>query len=77
MATLSDRTPENVPGRYYVDSSCIACDQCRVIAPELFAANTDTGLSYIQRQPLTDADIALVEEALAECAVDSIGNNGS
>ena len=76
MATLSDRTPDNVAGRYYIDSSCIDCDQCRVIAPDLFARNEDTALSYVQRQPVTDDEIALAEEALEACATASIGNDG-
>ncbi len=77
MANLSDRTTDNVPGRYYIDTSCIDCDQCRVIAPELFARNEDTGLSYVQRQPVTDGDLALAEEALEVCATASIGNDGA
>lgn len=76
MATFSDRNPDNVSGRYYTDSSCIDCDQCRVLAPELFGRNEDTGHSYVQRQPVTPEEIALAEEALATCATESIGNNG-
>lgn len=76
MATLSDRTPDNVPGRYYVDSSCIDCDQCRVMAPDLFARNEETALTYVKRQPVTDDELALAEEALEVCATASIGNDG-
>lgn len=77
MAILSDRTPDNVAGRYYIDSSCIDCDQCRVMAPDLFGRNEDTGLSFVQRQPMTDNEIALAEEALEVCATASIGNDGA
>jgi ferredoxin len=77
MATLSDRTPDNASGRYYIDSSCIDCDQCRVIAPELFGRNEDTGLSFVQRQTLTASEITLAEEALEVCATASIGNDGA
>jgi ferredoxin len=73
MALLSEKTPDNVPGRYYIDASCIDCDQCRVLAPDFFARNADDGFSYVSRQPITDDEIALVEEALAACATDSIG----
>lgn len=76
MSNLSERTPDNVPGRYYVDSSCIDCDQCRVMAPDLFARNPDTGLGYVKQQPVTEEEIALAEEALAACATNSIGNDG-
>lgn len=77
MANPSDRNPDNVPGRYYVDSSCIDCDQCRGIAPDIFARNPDTGMGYVKRQPVTDDEIALAEEALASCATNSIGNDGA
>jgi ferredoxin len=77
MATFSDRTPENVPGRYYIDESCIDCDQCRQIAPEIFARNEDTALGFVMRQPVTEDEIALAEEALATCATDSIGRDGA
>lgn len=77
MATFSDRTPENVPGRYYIDASCIDCDQCRQIAPEIFGRNEDTALGYVMRQPMSEEEIELAEEALATCATDSIGRDGA
>lgn len=77
MATLTERSPENVSGRYYVDTSCIACDQCCMMAPGFFARNEETGASYVCRQPVTDDEIVLVEEALGACAVAAIGNDGT
>lgn len=76
MANFTDRNPGNVPGRYYVDSSCIDCGQCQVMAPDLFARNEDTGMGYVQRQPLSPEETALAEETLAACATESIGNDG-
>ena len=76
MATLSDRNPDNAPGHYYIDSSCIDCDQCRTTAPELFARNAETGFSSVLRQPLTAEELALAEEVLAACPTQSIGNDG-
>lgn len=75
MATLSDRVTQNVAGRFYVDSTCIDCDQCRATAPEFFGRNDD-GLSFVQRQPVTAEEIALLEQVAAECATNSIGNDG-
>lgn len=77
MASLSDRLSENAPGRYYVDSSCIDCDQCRVVAPEFFTRNEDSGMSFVSRQPATAEDVARVEEAIAACATSSIGDDGA
>ncbi|MEX2043964.1 MAG: ferredoxin [Opitutus sp.] len=76
MATLSDRLAQNSAGKYYVDSSCIDCDQCRVQAPELFGHHED-GFSFVQKQPVTAEEAALMEEALAACATESIGDDGS
>ena len=76
MATPTERIPENVAGRYYVDSSCIDCDQCRTMAPQFFSRHEASGLSIVHRQPESDEEIALAEEAMANCASSSIGNDG-
>ncbi len=76
MATVTDRLEYNVAGRFYVDSSCIDCDQCRVLAPEHFARNEDTGTSYVVKQPQTEEEIAKVREAIDSCATASIGDDG-
>ena len=77
MATLADRLPQNAPGRFYVDGSCIDCDQCRVIAPDFFARNEESGLSVVSKQPANGEEVALVEEAIAACATASIGDDGA
>ena len=45
MATLTDRLPTNIIGSYYVDCTCIDCDQCRAMAPDFFGRNADEGTS--------------------------------
>lgn len=77
MATLTDRLPTNVTGSYYVDCTCIDCDQCRTMAPELFGRNADEGTSYVLRQPATPEETALMEEVATACATNSIGNDGA
>jgi ferredoxin len=76
MANLADRLADNAPGRYYVDASCLDCDQCRVVAPDFFARNEDTGLSFVSKQPVTADDVGKIEEAIAACASSSIGDDG-
>lgn len=77
MANAADRNPRNVPGAYYIDSSCIDCDQCRGLAPETFERDPDTGLGYVKRQPATEDEILLAEEARLACATESIGKDGA
>jgi ferredoxin len=77
MATPADRISVNVPGRYYVDSSCIDCDQCRALAPPFFGRDEDSGLSFVRQQPQTDDEISQLEEIMSGCATSSIGNDGA
>lgn len=76
MATLTDRLPINVAGRFYVDASCIDCDQCRAIAPDHFGRNEETGTSFVSKQPVTEDEIAKCREAAESCATASIGDDG-
>ena len=77
MPNLADRLPENAAGAFYVDSSCIDCDQCRTEAPEFFQRNADTGFSMVIRQPVTVEEIARVQEVVNNCATGSIGTDGA
>ena len=76
MADPTDRVPENVPGRYYVDTQCIDCDVCRDTAPENFTRADSNGYSYVFRQPRDEEERTLCEEALMACPVEAIGNDG-
>ena len=76
MADPDDKLPDQAPGRYYVDSSCIDCDVCRTTAPNNFEANEDEGYSYVVKQPENDEEEAACEEALESCPVESIGDDG-
>ncbi|HCN30000.1 MAG TPA: ferredoxin [Verrucomicrobiales bacterium] len=73
MPLPSDRLPQNVPGRFYVDSSCIDCDQCRSHAPAFFHRDDDIGFSVVYRQPESSHEIELCREALEGCPSESIG----
>jgi ferredoxin len=73
MPNLEDRLPQNAPGRFYVDSSCIDCDLCRGNASDFFRRNDDIGFSIVLRQPVSDAEIQSCLEALEGCPTESIG----
>ncbi len=67
-ARRSARLPENVDGDFFVDSSCIDCDLCRQLAPDVFARGH--AQSFVRAQP-RDPQRALV--ALVTCPTSSIG----
>ncbi len=68
MADVRRRLPGNAPGRWFVDQSCIDCDQCRQIAPEVFVAQGDA--SVVARQPLDPLRAAMAQ---VTCPTASIG----
>lgn len=76
MATTTERLPQNILGRFYVDASCIDCDICRSTAPLFFRRDDEIGLSVVHRQPVTPDELALAEEAREGCPTESIGNDG-
>ena len=76
MSDETNRLPQNVPGAYYVDSSCVDCDLCRNTAPDFFKRDEETGFSFVYQQPTTPEERALAEEAKQGCPTESIGNDG-
>lgn len=73
MADRDQKVPENVPGRFYVDRTCIDCDLCRETAPGNFVRNDAEGYSYVAMQPRDAAEEASCRAALEECPVEAIG----
>jgi ferredoxin len=77
MADRTDKNPRNVSGPYYNDTTCIDCDICRDIAPENFRRDEESEMSYVGRQPATEEEIALAEEAIETCPTATIGRDGA
>ena len=71
MALTRLRRPENVPGDFFVDSSCIDCDLCRQIAPRSFAAAGDQ--AAVHAQPVDAESEFAALKALVTCPSASIG----
>lgn len=71
MARLTARRPENVEGDLFVDSTCIDCDTCRWMAPEVFGREGD--LSAVYAQPKTPEQRIQALKALLSCPTASIG----
>ena len=71
MALPELRLAENVAGNFYVDNTCIDCDLCRQIAPDVFTSAGDQSVVY--RQPQTPAGELASLKALVTCPTASIG----
>src|ERR1051325_1210227 len=71
MANLAERLPENVPGDFFVDATCIDCDACRQIAPASFRDHGDQ--SSVYHQPSGPAEELRAMMALVACPTGSIG----
>ena len=75
MANKDAKANLSVAGKYYVDTNCISCGQCVDISNNFFTENQDGGI-YVKEQPQSEGDLALCEQALTNCPVEAIGNNG-
>lgn len=74
MASIKKRLTSNVPGDFFVDSTCINCDTCRQLAPEIF---TDTGeFSSVAAQPKMPSQLREATQAMLACPTGSIGTTG-
>jgi len=71
MARLNQRRSENIPGDFYVDSTCIDCDTCRWMAPDIFHSAGEQSAVY--SQPRTEAERLRAMQALLACPTASIG----
>ena len=71
MANLNLRRPQNVNGDFYVDSSCIDCDTCRWMTPEVF--NRTGEQSVVYHQPENEVQRLRSLQALLACPTASIG----
>src|SRR5262245_58421912 len=74
MANRNHAYAENVPGAFFVDETCIDCDQCRQIAPSVFLEESDHSIVYHQPESADETHRAAM--ALVACPTGSIGAGG-
>ncbi|EME27679.1 hypothetical protein Gasu2_17880 [Galdieria sulphuraria] len=70
VASCRKRRQENVAGNIYVDTSCIDCDTCRWLAPNIFSRKD--GQSYVHKQPESTQEEEAAFKALVSCPTGSI-----
>lgn len=71
MASIQKQLAGNVPGDFFVDSTCIDCDTCRQLAPATFREAGDYSVVY--KQPETELESKLALMSLVACPTGSIG----
>src|SRR5262245_31246404 len=74
VASLAKILPANVCGEFFVDSTCIDCDTCRQIAPQVYGEAF--GASFVRSQPANPAAERAALQALVACPTGSIGTRG-
>ena len=72
MARYDSRFPENALGEFFVEQSCIDCDVCRQVAPQVFGERPQ-GQSYVARQPVSGPERHRALMALLACPTSAIG----
>jgi ferredoxin len=77
MANATNKYPDNVAGKYYVDTECIDCDLCRETAPNNFSRNEDGGHSFVSKQPASPNEESQCQQAKADGPVEAIGDDGT
>lgn len=76
MADKKFRTPKCIPGKFYVDDQCIACDACVVEAPLFFEMDDIEGHAFVKKQPSSKSELEDCIRALETCPVEAIGSDG-
>lgn len=71
MADKNKIVPGNVPGDFFVDTTCINCDNCRALAPTVFGEFGD--YAGVKKQPENDEEVRAALRALVCCPTGSIG----
>ena len=71
MAHLTRRRTQNMAGDFYVDTTCIDCDTCRWMAPDVFSRIDKQ--SAVHRQPQGQIERRKALQALLACPTASIG----
>ncbi|MDR3684816.1 MAG: MBL fold metallo-hydrolase [Geothrix sp.] len=73
MAHRRDAHPDNLPGPFFVDRTCIDCGTCYQFAPDTFEDGGDH--ARVHTQPGDAATLLKASMALVACPVGSIGTD--
>jgi len=77
MADRNAKHPTNIPGKYFVDTSCSACQVCVSVAPDNFKMSDSEDHAFVFKQPEGAAEVDACEDALKGCPEEAIGSDGA
>ena len=85
MADKNDKWHDNVGGfkiiagkkvSFYVDRECILCSVCSDCAPKNFKVSDDGDHDFVYKQPENEEELESCYEAMENCPVEAIGDDG-
>ena len=85
MADPTEKWEDNLTGKvtingktvsFYVDQECILCSVCSDAAPNNFRMSDDEDHDICYKQPTDDEELSQCYEALENCPVEAIGDDG-
>tara|TARA_B100000700_G_scaffold181423_1_gene200160 strand:- start:377 stop:613 length:237 start_codon:yes stop_codon:yes gene_type:complete len=76
MADKNEKWDDNVPGKFYVDMECILCSVCSDCAPKNFRISDEEDHDIVYKQPETPEELEQCYEAMENCPVEAIGDDG-
>jgi ferredoxin len=76
MADNTQKVPENVAGKWYVDDTCTPCHVCLDEAPQLLKYTEDESKVFFFKQPETPVEEQAADAAMAICPTGAIGDDG-
>jgi ferredoxin len=76
VADRPSKQPQNIPGAWYVDTTCTPCRVCLKEASNLLRYNEDETAVYFFKQPETQEETASAQRAMEVCPSLAIGNDG-
>ena len=86
MADWKNRWEDNVGGNstvngkkfgFFVDKECILCSVCSDAAPNNFRMSDAEDHDICYKQPESADELAQCQEAMENCPVEAIGENGN
>ena len=77
MPDRFNRYHKNIPGAFYVDNTCIRCDVCVQVAEKHFKLDSDNEEhAFVYAQPKTEEEKMACQEAIENCPIEAIGDDG-